>query len=756
MITESKNLFGQVEEARDAGGIRFYEYDWRGLVTKVSHRFWPQEDSSSKAWDNATSDLWSQGASWDPEVDDTARGSVSTWLTLNDLTDTTTIEIETSYDAAGRVTQVDYPEGMSLRTSYNEAGLPEQLELDRGTGSGWEDVVTSVTYNARGQVTELEHGNGVVTTREYDADIERLTRIFTELPGSPDVEFQDLEYEYDPVGNPLSITDNLTSSSYAANDIIPNTRTFRYDARYRLTRATGKMHDTITDRSTGITVTSPDPNETMSYDFMVAYDEVGNFTRNDEYQSTGTTTLNYKSTRIDLYNGNSTEATNSDPTLGNFTYDANGNTLHTPRIDELAYTFDNQVRYVDLGGGGEVRYFRHGDQRVVRMVQKTGVTGLSIYLGPFEYHYRDATTGYTKLTLHCGLHGRHAQAEVVLDGSDPDSLDVFFVHGDHLGSGHVLTKDDGTLLSQEEYFPYGRASDRRDSRNRYRYIGVERDEDTGLCMTGPRTYDPVSGRFLQGDPIAMNQSGHTPYHYSSGNPLFRHDPNGYQDTPASETMAREEGWPGPDVKPGPPSELQSRFKFHSRLVTEYGYGLVIITDLDVGVNYTLSLGDDRRDYVPGLGTLVDVDTYGARLMFEPDDAEQSLFWLSLERDSQRGEQIGVESNQESSTPVSPIEGTNRDREILSIDEGPNLQEGMPELSEQPQGSRSRRTWEQYKREQGYDLTPPPPVLPKPPGVSPVLPKIEDESQPSDPGVDVSPSPWTRCLPLEQNKRGATC
>ena len=37
-------------------------------------------------------------------------------------------------------------------------------------------------------------------------------------------------------------------------------------------------------------------------------------------------------------------------------------------------------------------------------------------------------------------------------------------------------------------------------RNRYRYIGVERDEDTGLCMTGPRTYDPVCGRFLQEDP----------------------------------------------------------------------------------------------------------------------------------------------------------------------------------------------------------------------------------------------------------------
>ncbi|MCB9765463.1 MAG: RHS repeat protein [Alphaproteobacteria bacterium] len=514
--------------------MRFFEYDWRGLVTKTSHRFWPQEDGSAKAWDNATSDLWADGADWDPEVDDTARDSVSTWLTLNDLTDTTTIEIDASYDAAGRVTQVDYPEGMSLRTSYNEAGMPEQLELDRGTGGGWEDVVSSVAYNARGQVTRLVHGNGVETEREYDSAIERLTRIFTQLPGSPDTHLQDLEYLYDPVGNPLKITDALSTSGYAANDIIPNTRTFRYDARYRLTRATGKKHNTITDRSTGVTVTSPDPNDYVAYDYTYAYDEVGNLTRNDEYQSTGSTTLNYKSTRIDLFNGNNTEATNSDPTMGNFIYDENGNTLSTPRSTELAYTHDNQVRYVDLSGGGEVRYFRHGDQRVVRMVKKTGVMGLSIYLGPFEYHYRDATTSYTKLVLHAAMHGRHAQAEVVLDGSDPDSLDVFFHHSDHLGSGHVLTQDDGTLLSQEEYFPYGRASDRRDARNRYRFIGVERDEDTGLCMTGPRTYDPVSGRFLQGDPIAAAKATSTPFGYAGQRPSLLRDTNGYDESVATE------------------------------------------------------------------------------------------------------------------------------------------------------------------------------------------------------------------------------
>jgi RHS repeat-associated protein len=156
---------------------------------------------------------------------------------------------------------------------------------------------------------------------------------------------------------------------------------------------------------------------------------------------------------------------------------------------------------------------------------------LTVYLGPFEYHVRRGTTSYTKLVLHARTQDRHAQAERVLAGRDPESLDLFFHHADHLGSGHVLTGEDGDLLSQEEFFPYGRASDRRDARNRYRYIGVERDVDTLLCMTGPRTYDPVSGRFLQGDPIAVERPGASPFVYASASPLARLDPGGYADPP---------------------------------------------------------------------------------------------------------------------------------------------------------------------------------------------------------------------------------
>jgi RHS repeat-associated protein len=276
---------------------------------------------------------------------------------------------------------------------------------------------------------------------------------------------------------------------------------------------------------------------------------VGNLTLNGEY---GAGPLRYKEGRIDLFNGDAAEAQGAgDPGAGAFRYDASGNTVRTPRHEDLAYTHDHQVRYVRLAGGGEVRDFRHGNRRALRLAREGEAVALSIYTGHLEYHLRPGTPGLAKLVLHVEGQGRYGQVERVLEGTDETSLDLFHHHPDHLGSGHLLTQPQGDLLSQEEYFPYGGPSDRRDARNRYRYLGVERDEDTGLCMTGPRTYDPVSGRFLQGDPLAGGATGHvSPYAYASGNPVARADPSGYQDV--CEPDLGLEGDPGAPMGPSLP------------------------------------------------------------------------------------------------------------------------------------------------------------------------------------------------------------
>lgn len=371
------------------------------------------------------------------------------------------------------------------------------------------------------------YGNNVVTERTYDTALERLLRVFTKLPGSPDSKLQDLRYHYDPVGNPMRIVDKLRGDAFAHNTLVPNTRSFAYDPRYRLTRAIGSRSREFADPYALPHPSPPTPSkgDRERYDLRYDYDEIGNFRRNQELTRGQ---LHYKADRIDLYNGTGREALDDDPTAGNWQYDDNGNCTRTPQHSAIAYGFDNQPVFVDMGGGTKVRDLRFGDQRSVRLLEKNGVNKVSLYIGPFEVHQRSGTGDtYTKITLQVSGVGRMAQVERVLAGSDSTSTALFFVHSDHLGSGHVLTDGSGDLLSQEEYLPYGRTADRRWERNRFRHLGVETDEETGLVMTGPRTLMTGVGRFLQPDPI--RKAGVSPWVYASGNPISAMDPSGYQD-----------------------------------------------------------------------------------------------------------------------------------------------------------------------------------------------------------------------------------
>ncbi len=520
---QAANLFGRVAEERDQDGLRAFEYDWRGLPVRVHHQFWAVEDAAGRPWSDPGSGVWTDGAAWDPAVPTAPRAAITSWLTLPPLPQPDTLTIEHSYDAAGHPLESRYPGGLGVRSAYHQTGALARVDLDRG--SGYQLAVDALQYNARGQVARFVHGNGVESTREYDEQTERLLTLVTARAGTAPVRLQDLAFAYDPVGNLLAVTDRLSAPRAAHGQIIPNARAFCYDPRYRLIHATGKAHRSLRARDGDGVIPSPDPNDYEAYGLDYTYDEIGNLLRNGEY---GARPLQYKAGRHDLFNGDSDEASaGTDPAAGNFRYDACGNTRHTPRHQEIAYTHDHQVRYVDLRGGGQVRYLRHGDQRVVRIERRGGLATLSVYLGAFEYHLRTGLGGWTKLVLHVGGDGRHAQAEVVLAGADPASIPLLYSHGDHLGSGHILTDDTGAVLSQEEFFPYGRASDRRDARNRYRFIGVERDEATGFCMTGPRCYDPVSARFIQPDPLASAQPARCAYGYVGGRPTMGRDVTGY-------------------------------------------------------------------------------------------------------------------------------------------------------------------------------------------------------------------------------------
>ena len=101
--------------------------------------------------------------------------------------------------------------------------------------------VTNIDYNAKGQRTLIEYGNGATTDYSYDPITFRLSELKTTRTSDSAI-LQDLAYAYDPVGNITSIGDTAQETIYFNNQVVTATANYTYDALYRLISATGREH----------------------------------------------------------------------------------------------------------------------------------------------------------------------------------------------------------------------------------------------------------------------------------------------------------------------------------------------------------------------------------------------------------------------------------------------------------------------------------------------------------------------------------
>src|SRR5690606_2009052 len=109
------------------------------------------------------------------------------------------------------------------------------------------------------------------------------------------------------------------------------------------------------------------------------------------------------------------------------------------------------------------------------------------------------------------------------------TLHVFFELGDHLGSTSVvLDKATGELVERSTVQGYGGAeSDYRagrwaNFREDYRFTGKEEDVEVGLQYFGKRFLNPLLGRWISADPLAVHAPGEADlnlYAYVSGHVL---------------------------------------------------------------------------------------------------------------------------------------------------------------------------------------------------------------------------------------------
>ena len=114
-----------------------------------------------------------------------------------------------------------------------------------------------------------------------------------------------------------------------------------------------------------------------------------------------------------------------------------------------------------------------------------------------------------------------------VQSGDPEA--IYFIHNNHLGSACWITNKTGVPAQYIHYAPYGEllANQRATSYDeRYKFIGKERDEESGYDNFGARYYIPPLGIWTRPDPLLDKYIDVSPYMYCEGNPIKYIDPDG--------------------------------------------------------------------------------------------------------------------------------------------------------------------------------------------------------------------------------------
>jgi YD repeat-containing protein len=343
-----------------------------GLAEVSSYHFagLPSSESRTLAVAITTDPTWNAIAA----LTDPAAIAAAAAPALQAETFTTT----TAYDALGRVTSRSLPDATVLLPSYNDGGQLESVSA-RIRGASTPTVLTSeIRYNARGQRTQVAHGNGVTTAYGYEPETFRLLTQVTTRQSDAAV-LQNLRYEHDPVGNLVEATDLV---SYG-NSAVSATGRYTYDALYRLTSAEGREHPAQQPTNADpalLELTGPDDLQGLErYTESYAYDASGNllsvahvptgsgspWTRSYTYQS-----IHDRLPSVSLPGG------------GTYTppHDAAGNITALSHLPSIVWNPLGQLQCTNHGEGGNTYYaYDAGGQRVRKAYVHSGITEVRVY-----------------------------------------------------------------------------------------------------------------------------------------------------------------------------------------------------------------------------------------------------------------------------------------------------------------------------------------------------------------------------------------
>ncbi|PGT56988.1 SpvB/TcaC N-terminal domain-containing protein [Bacillus thuringiensis] len=541
---ELKNLRGRIIRHYDTGGlVETPEYDFKGQPKSTVRKLFKNYKG------------------------------VANWTDVNLVTDleSESFTFITETDAIGRATKQTAPDGRIITLSYNEAGLLNSESIIQ-TGTATSSVyIKGIDYNEKGQRNKIIYGNDVITRFYYDKETFRLNRLETKRQNNDPL--QDWHYTYDPVGNITHIEDQNIPVVFFDNQKITGVSTYTYDALYRLVEATGRENnsplvfdsrDNWNDIAFMQQLNPGDPLAMRNYTQSYLYDGVGNILQMRHQASGNNWARDYTYQAVN----NRLISTKLGSNSYNYSHHlCHGFMIAMPHLEEMGWNFKEELvktirqRRTD-GGSPETTYYQYDGQgqRIRKITENQADAGNipskkdeRIYIAGYELYKQhsgtDAGLERTSLSLMDKQYRfvmidtetkRRVVIGIPMGRTSPVQTVRYQLHN-HLGSASIELDDQTQVISYEEYHPYGTTAYQAKNKSlesaakRYRYTGMERDEDTGFSYHGARYYALWLGRWVTADPIAI-ADGTNIYAYVQNRPTHATDPFGLQGKEPGESL----------------------------------------------------------------------------------------------------------------------------------------------------------------------------------------------------------------------------
>ncbi|MBR1577506.1 MAG: hypothetical protein IJ653_02860 [Bacteroidales bacterium] len=418
----------------------------------------------------------------------------------------TTSRYSTQYDFLGNVTASREQHGSDYKTSTFTYDLRGRL-LSESTGVN--DSVTATmayAYDPLGRLKTTTSGSGanaVTTTDTFN--IQGWLTARSAMKGSTNIFSMSLGY-YTPTisGNGTKpdarYSGDISSWTWThgnGNSAVVRSYGFTYDGAHRLTDAryyAGTTAGSITNKLS---------------ERAISYDRAGNITaltRYDNSSSPVATSLSY------AYTGNRRNA---------YSYDLNGNvTSDATNSLQSSYNLINLPAQIKSGSTVKANYSYLSDG--TKTAAFTSASAGKDYVGSFTYT-RGNNNSRTLESIAFG------GGRIRRTGNNAYAVDYHIT--DHLGSVRAIVNASGTVVEQNDYYPFGKRHPNgltQLAANRWRFSGKEeQDAAFGIAYSdfGARFYDR-SAAWTAIDPMAEKYFAVSPYVYCNNNPILFVDPKG--------------------------------------------------------------------------------------------------------------------------------------------------------------------------------------------------------------------------------------